>query len=168
MQHFHQPLSGPVSEFLRAIQLVLPNFSFFLSLAFFPTTNFFSRGDDFQKKSCIKKKTIIQKGDSPPTLSRTLYDATRTTTILPLSRVGRSQSRSGTTRGLGTTLCTHYGAVTLLLGSSSSHGRSLLARLVVACCLRPQSICFGISVKRALIESVRLDNSDQTSIWTRN
>lgn len=55
MQHFHQPLSGPVSEFLRAIQLVLPNFSFFLSLAFFPTTNFFSRGDDFPKKSCIKK-----------------------------------------------------------------------------------------------------------------
>lgn len=56
IQHFHQPLSGPVSEFLRAIQLVLPNFSFFLSLAFFfSTTNFFSRGDDFQKKSCIKK-----------------------------------------------------------------------------------------------------------------
>lgn len=117
MLHLHRscPLPRTVYALLSEFQLVLPNFSFFLSLAcFFPSpfaTNFFFSTTNSKKKILHQKINLY----SSPTLASTSHT--------PLLHWISSR--------------TLYTLDELLLGDSFSHGRSLSARRLLPA---PQSV----------------------------
>lgn len=113
----------------------------FTRVFFLRATNFFF-GDEFQKKSYIKKINLYIRHQHLLAFPFTLLKGTI----------------------LHYTQCVDE----LLLGDSSSHGRSLSACQLLSACLPAPSICFGISLKRALFESVRMCSLTQNRGFSRN